>query len=306
MERIQKLAWFALAMNVAVILGGALVRATGSGAGCGRSWPTCEGQIIPAQLSGAQAIEFSHRAFSGLALVVVAVLFVVVRGAPSTDARSRQVKTAAGWAMVSIVGEALIGAGIVLFEWVNDDSSIARTIAVPLHLINTFILIGALAVLVWLTVWGGSIRADERSGTRGVAWGFGLMVLVAATGAVTALADTLFPKETIGLGDIGPTEAFLTNLRVFHPAIAAAVSIVLVRIVLGRGRSASVRASAFARGVVGIVLLQLGVGVLNVALAVPVWLQLVHLGLADALWIVFVWYAAEVQSDQRATVDATI
>src|SRR5690606_30637340 len=56
-----RFAWVTLAFNVVVILMGAIVRATGSGAGCGRSWPSCQGQVVP-ELEGATAIEFAHRA----------------------------------------------------------------------------------------------------------------------------------------------------------------------------------------------------------------------------------------------------
>ena len=73
MKRVRGLAFVALAVNLVVILLGALVRATGSGAGCGRSWPSCNGELIP-ELEGATAIEFTHRAVSGVALLIVALL----------------------------------------------------------------------------------------------------------------------------------------------------------------------------------------------------------------------------------------
>ncbi|HSM45051.1 MAG TPA: COX15/CtaA family protein, partial [Acidimicrobiia bacterium] len=77
MANLVRYAWFVLLFNVVVILLGALVRATGSGAGCGRSWPTCDGRVIP-ELEGATAIEFSHRAVSGVALILVFALAVLV------------------------------------------------------------------------------------------------------------------------------------------------------------------------------------------------------------------------------------
>lgn len=306
MDRIAKLAWSALVLNVVVILGGALVRATGSGAGCGRSWPTCEGQLVPAEISGALAIEFSHRLLSGIALITVGALFFAIRRRVPTDGTrlERQLRASAAWALATIIGEALIGAGIVLFEWVNDDSSIARTVAVPLHLVNTFLLLGALSLVVWLAGSRRAIAFERRS--HAIQWGFGLLVLVAATGAVTALADTLFPKESIGISEIGTAEAFLTNLRVIHPAVAAAVSLVLVRIVWSPDRVRSGRVGLFAGWVAGIVALQLVAGVLNVLLLVPVWMQLVHLALADALWISFVWYSAEVLSSDVVSATGSV
>ena len=43
-------------------------------------------------------------------------------------------------------------------------------------------------------------------------------------------------------------------------------------------------------------LLQLGGGLLNVALLAPVWMQIVHLLLADLLWIAFVLLAVRALS----------
>ncbi len=296
MQRIARLARLALGLNVVVILGGALVRASGSGAGCGRSWPVCHGQIVPAEIEGALAIEYAHRLLSGVALITVGVLFVMVRRTVDGQSkRARQLRLAAMWSIVAIMGEALIGAGIVLFEWVNQDSSIARTVAVPLHLVNTFILLGALALTVSLASWGRPLRWRQSPYHRQLSWGIGLMVLVAATGAVTALADTLFPKDSVGFDGLGATETFLTDLRIVHPLLATVAGLVIVRIVAARPATATTRAARLGRLVAGIVGLQILAGLLNVALLVPIWMQLVHLALADTLWIVFIWFAQELQ-----------
>ncbi len=301
MHRIARLAWAALILNVVVILGGALVRATGSGAGCGRSWPTCDGQVIPAEIEGALAIEFAHRLLSGLALITVFALYFTIRRSTvgNVSRGEQQLRTAGWWAVVTIVGEALIGAGIVLFEWVSDDSSVARTVAVPLHLLNTLLLLGALAITVSLstsdkTIEWSRLRRDPR-----VAAGLGLMVLVAASGAVTALADTLYPKNSLSFDGFG-AESLLTSLRVVHPALAIAAALIIMRIALVRPAGLSGYGLALARAIIWLVAVQLAAGITNVALLVPVWMQLLHLGLADALWIAFVWYAAELHSRQSA------
>src|SRR6266436_2921474 len=72
--RFRFYAWSVLAFHLAVILWGAYVRASGSGAGCGQHWPLCNGQIVPAAPLSATVIEFSHRLTSGIALVSVLVL----------------------------------------------------------------------------------------------------------------------------------------------------------------------------------------------------------------------------------------
>ena len=157
MTRVARYAWFVMFFNIGVILLGALVRATGSGNGCGRSWPTCQGDLIPA-LEGATAIEFSHRIASGVALIFVAGLVVWVW---RTVSKGEPARLGGLLALVAIVGEALIGAMIVLAEWVADDTSLARLVAVPLHLVNTLFLLAALALTVfWLS---GGRRLDFNS-----------------------------------------------------------------------------------------------------------------------------------------------
>jgi heme A synthase len=132
MSGLVRYVWFVLFFNVGVILLGALVRATGSGAGCGVSWPTCQGQLLPA-LSGDTAVEFTHRATSGVALFLVLGLVVWVR---RSVAKGQPARTGAAVSLIAVIGEALIGAMIVLAAWVGDDDSVARAVAVPLHLVN--------------------------------------------------------------------------------------------------------------------------------------------------------------------------
>jgi len=272
-----------LLFNVGVILLGALVRSTGSGAGCGRSWPRCQGELLP-QLEGATAIEFTHRAASGVALVLVSVLLILVwRQVP----KGEPTRIGATLSLVSIVGEALIGAMIVLAEWVGDDASMARVISVPLHLVNTLFLLAALTLTAfWLT---GGRRLSPRARPQVWRWavlGGVALVLLAASGAVTALADTLFPKDGSGLSD----EAhFLTELRIIHPVLAVLAASVGWWV---SGRVDGTRSNA-GRALPILVGLMLVTGSLNIVLGVPVWMQLVHLLLADALWIAYVLASAE-------------
>lgn len=283
--RIARFAWFTLVFNVGVILLGALVRSTGSGAGCGRSWPTCQGEVLP-ELEGATAVEFAHRSASGIALLMVIALAVLVwRQVPSGQPARR----GALFSVVSIVGEALIGAMIVLAEWVADDSSLARVVAVPLHLVNTLFLLGALTLTAfWLS---GGRRLSPKSQPavwRFVVVGGVAIVLLAATGAVTALADTLFPKAGTGLEKTGEAH-FLTDLRLLHPFLA------ILAASIGwwaSGRIEGSRSGA-ARALPALVGLMLITGSLNIVLGVPVWMQLVHLLLADALWVAYVLASAE-------------
>src|SRR5215471_14879131 len=73
---LSSFAWFTLAYNVAVVLWGAFVRATGSGAGCGSHWPLCNGELLPLTSQAQTLIEFTHRATSGLSLALVITLLI--------------------------------------------------------------------------------------------------------------------------------------------------------------------------------------------------------------------------------------
>ena len=290
--RLVRYAWVVLVVNVVVIVLGALVRATGSGAGCGRSWPTCQGQLIP-ELDGATAIEFTHRAVSGIALILVFVLAILVWRATG---KGHPARLGAALSAVAILGEALIGAMIVLAEWVADDVSLARAVSVPLHLVNTLFLLAALAMTIfWLS---GGQRLDfrrDRTVTLFVILGGVALILIAASGAVTALADTLFPKASAV--ELAGEEHFLTQLRIVHPILAIAASLLgwlaTVRSGLGRDRTAT-----WLPVLVGMMLLT---GLANVALGVPVWMQLVHLVLADALWVAFVFVSARALQSSPAS-----
>ncbi len=284
MSRLARYAWFVLVFNVVVILVGAVVRATGSGAGCGPSWPTCQGEVLP-DLQGATAIEFTHRALSGIALILVFVLVALVwrrtpRGAPA--------RAGALLSAVAIVGEALIGAAIVLAEWVADDASVARAVSVPLHLVNTLLLLAALALTAhWLA--GGS-RLDFRSNRLALRWvilGGLALVAISASGAVTALADTLFPAADSAT-KLASEAHFLTRLRVVHPILAVSAALVAWW-VSGRGGRNRSHSAIVIPSLVGAMLIT---GALNIFLGVPVWMQVVHLALADALWVAYVVVSA--------------
>lgn len=284
MVRLVRFAWFVLVFNVGVIAFGAFVRATGSGAGCGRSWPTC---LPPESSSGEteRAIELTHRQTAAVAVALIVVLAVLVWRSTS---RGHPARRGVALAVAAGVGEALIGALIVLAEWVANDDSVARAVSVPLHLINTFFLLAALTLtLHWLS-GGEKLDFKSRPGvSRLVVAGGIALVLIAATGAVTALADTLFPKN--GEASLSATSHFLTDLRIVHPllAVVAAAAGWWAAARSGLARTRRVMALPV---LVGLMLLS---GVANIALGVPVWMQVVHLVLADALWVAFVLTSAQ-------------
>src|ERR1700720_4900598 len=80
-KALVKFAWAVVSYNVLVILWGALVRATGSGAGCGNHWPLCNGQVIPLSPRIDTIIEFTHRCMTGgSTFLVLGLLIWTFRG----------------------------------------------------------------------------------------------------------------------------------------------------------------------------------------------------------------------------------
>jgi len=302
-----RFAWFTLAFLVLVVLWGAFVRATGSGAGCGSHWPLCNGVIIPRAARVETLIEFAHRISSGLSgLLVLGMWLWAFRLYP----RGHVVRKGATLALVFIITESLLGAGLVLFEWVAYNASVARAISMALHLINTYLLLGAVTLTAW---WATQTLAgrDTTLRLRGqgkVGWlvGGGLLLLLflGVSGAVTALGDTLFPAGTLSEGisqDFLPTAHFLVRLRVYHPLVAIVTGIYLVlasrAIAAERPGEATRR---LARVLLVVVAVQLVAGFVNVRLLVPVWMQIIHLLLADVMWIAALLLSVTVLSQEAA------
>jgi len=281
-------------------LWGAFVRATGSGAGCGSHWPTCNGQVIhwPAQTE--TLIEFTHRLTSGVALIlVIGLLIWAFRSYPKGSA----VRVGAVLSFVFILTEALIGAGLVLFELVAENASSARAVAIAVHLVNTFILLAVLTLTAWWASPGGKPLQLKNSWLNGaLALGFLAILGVGATGAVIALGDTLFPAASLSEGlkqKFSPTAHFLVRLRPYHPLVAIGVGIYLI-IIAGIFNSRSGRAEPrkFSRILTILYFIQLGAGALNVVLLAPIWLQLLHLLLSDLILVVWVLFTATALAEE--------
>lgn len=290
MNRFAKFCWGVLAYNIAVILWGAYVRATGSGAGCGSHWPTCNGEVIPRPQSVETIIEFAHRTSSGLALLAVLGMFF---WAFRTYPRRHIVRLGASLSLLFIIAEALVGAGLVLFEWVARDTSVARAISMAVHLVNTFLLLMALTLTAWWASGGESIRLrGQGRALRLLAVGAVAVLILGMSGAVIALGDTLF----LGLG-VSPQESPLVRtliaIRPIHPVIAVIVGIYLsvmsFQLLDLRPQPLTVR---LVIALMMLYVVQILAGGVNVVLKAPVWMQIVHLLLSDLIWVMLVLLAA--------------
>jgi heme A synthase len=291
-----KFAWFVLAVNIFVILWGAFVRATGSGAGCGSHWPLCNGDVVPLEPRLETIIEFIHRLTSGAALLLVVAMVVWAwRAFPP----GHRVRFAAVASMIGMIAESLAGASLVLFRWVELDISTGRTIMMPVHLIITFYLLASLALTAWWASGGQAIRWHSPM-RRALAFGLLATTVMSMAGALTALGDTVLPVMTLteeAIRNLPATGQFLVALRIWHPIIAVGVGIYLlwlIRFIRAKrfASRASIRRLTLALGAVFVI--QLAAGMLNIILQVPVWMQITHLFLADLVWILLVLMSAEV------------
>lgn len=296
--RFQQFAWFFVAYLVVVILFGAWVRIAGAGAGCGNHWPTCHGDIIPQAPETKTLIEFTHRVTSGLCGIFAIVLV----------GWARRVSPRVFWASLAtlflVLVEGFIGAVLVKKELVAGDASMSRAVVISLHLVNTMALMAAATSAAW---WAGRPSFAQRGDgvprilvSRGVLLALiVVLTLTNATGAVTALGDTLFPKQPALDGgllaqvrdDLSAGQHFLVRLRILHPIVAVFSAMLVLGVSLGLQRQKDARGSdAFRllRAVQHGILTQLGLGVLNVLLAAPGWMQVLHLLMAQCVWVL-VW-----------------
>lgn len=301
MSHFAKYAWFVSAYTIFVILWGAVVRATGSGAGCGNHWPTCNGEILhrPEQIE--TLIELGHRLTSGFAGILVIILLIWAFVA-AFQHNQKLIRSMAVLTFIFILIEGGLGAALVRFELVGDNASVARAVVIGLHLINTLILLGFSTVTAWAaskhqTV---SFAGIHQQGSLMIIGMVGF-ILLSAIGAVTALGDTLFPVESLAEGfqqDLDPTAHFLIQLRVWHPVLAIVVSAYLFyvgyQILSQKRKQAAPQIERVVNAMFAAITLQIVLGFVNVFLLAPVWMQIVHLLLADILWMLIVVLTAEV------------
>jgi len=283
---INKLSLYGLVVSVFSIIAGAIVRATGSGDGCGASWPTCNGEIIPEFDTSSELIEFSHRSVSGVLLIITLIIFVK---SFKDEVPTLQKKII--WSLTFFVLlEALIGAVIVIYEWVGMNSSAPRIIAVPLHLVNTFGLLGAYTLLVHLT--RNSKTTLNNFFDRGFKIGLFLFLLSGATGSIAALADVIFPSESFITGlaeDFDTNSEVLTRLRILHPIVASALSLYLY----SEANRLQNEYQVITKNIKLLILLGVLLGISNVISNIILPLSILHLLMADLLWILYVYKSAE-------------
>ena len=291
-SRFTLAAWLFLGYLIAVILFGAWVRISHSGDGCGSNWPTCHGEVVPTAPTTATLIEFTHRVSSGFC----GVFGIALLAWSWTRFRWGRVTRAVALTLLFVVFEGAIGAGLVLAELVADDDSIARAVVIALHLTNTLALTAFASLAAW---WSGLGSPPPFLDRRRLAFAaaLALVVVTAMSGAVTALGDTLFPRDvTVGAGlfaeirqDLSAGNHFLVRLRVLHPGLAIVAAGYLIWLLESESET-----NRWARSGMYLVAVEVALGFFNIGLSAPGWLQILHLLAAQALWVTLILACASV------------
>ena len=285
---ISGFALISLGWMLLVILEGAVVRATGSGAGCGKLWPLCNGEFIPQHPRLATVIEFAHRSVTAVCTGLVLSLAAWTFFARPAGHRARK---AAVWSVVLLFTEAFLGAVLVLGGYVEHNTSDARVLMQSVHFTNTLLLLGALTLTWWWQHPRAAAVPDGGAVPRQAAWlAIGFTMLTGATGSVAALADTLFPSTSLRsaiAADLSSGSPLLIRMRWIHPASSLGAAIAIAFLALGLRKERG-------RWLVGLVASQLVLGVADVLALAPITLQLLHLLGADLFWMALVATASQV------------
>ena len=292
---LRRFAWALLAYNVFVILWGAVVRATSSGDGCGSHWPLCNGTVVQHHPQAATIIEFLHRMSSGVVLIGILLLLVW------TFRKTRR----GAWARVTVatatlltINEAFLGAMLVILGYVDKNQSIGRSIFLGLHLTNTMLMLAAVTLSAYfLTAGPDALRYRTRFQHLPTALiGLGATLIVAVSGSLAALGDTLFPAQTLSaalLQDFAPHTNWLIRVRILHPLSALAAALFIGWLVFQSVTAADAKPQRrLALAVILLLGFQIALGLADVALLAPLWMQVLHLLGADLLWITMVVLAA--------------
>jgi heme a synthase len=289
---LRRFAWGVLAYNVAVIVWGSAVRATGSGAGCGDHWPLCNGTLVQHHPAVATLIEFTHRATSGVDLLCVLALFLWTFAAAP---RRHLARACAAAVLILTLNEALLGALLVLLGHTAQDTSPSRAFYLGLHLTNTLLLLAALALTAhFLARTTDTMRGTVTLHAPALAFtGLIAVLIVGVTGSLAALGDTLYPAHNLLTAisqDFSPGSSWLLRIRWFHPAVSLIAGAFILWLIVRSLRIPAARGLALA--VLALLALQYLLGIADLAFLAPTSLQMTHLLGADLLWITLVLLAA--------------
>jgi heme A synthase len=280
--------WGLLLFTVAVIISGDIVQSTESGAGCGDSWPKCDGTLIPAFADIHTAIEFIHRMLTS---VLSFGYFGLLIGGYLLFGREHPVWRSILFSTTILLVEILLGASLVFFGWVEDNATWGRVIADSFHVVNTLVLLGSLVLIIFLSRSDGGILVTKPNPKRRyLIFAMVGVILITVTGTINSLADTLYFSDHVVVEET-PIAQLLVSVRAIHPLVAIIGGFAIIGLLYLVLEEPSVQKSILGFAVFGVIFLQVLSGVFNIALLTPVEIQIIHLGLADALWILLVFFS---------------
>jgi heme a synthase len=294
----KRFAWIVVGYNVFVALWGAVVRATQSGAGCGNNWPLCNGQVVPVSPTWHTVIEFVHRQSVTVSLPLLGLM---IAWTFRSTVKGQAARVFVVISTVLLLNEAFLGAVLVLKGYVTGNRSIGRVFVLSIHFSNTLLMLGAMTLTAVMLGTGQRWSELKARGADAIiaAVGLAATLVVGVSGSLAALGDTLFPVSTLKAAfaqDFNASSPWLLRFRGVHPVsaflAAAFVSWLIVR----------ARRGGFSRGtavVLWLLAVQFALGIADVLLLAPTWLQVVHLLGADLYWVALVVLVAGVVWSSR-------
>jgi heme a synthase len=304
LDKFAKYAWFVLIYNLLVIVWGVFLRASKSGDGCGEHWLTCNGEIIPSAPELKTVIEFSHRIMSSLdGLFALILLIWVFR----KFERGNFLRKTGLLSFIFVLIEGAVGGLLVLTGSTANSLTPMRPVYMSAHLVSTFTLLAVLALTAWYANY--SETTFDFKASRKVFWLLAIAVfgvfMVGISGSTAALSSMLFPVETLSQGfaqDFSDTSHILLRLRILHPIFSVLLAVYLFFIAtwFKKVSSADVWTHRWASVLQGLVVLQLIIGGLTLITLAPIVMQIIHLLLADFVWISIVLMTASFFTRNRS------
>jgi len=181
----------------------------------------------------------------------------------------------------------------VVFELVEDNDSIFRIIAISLHLLNTFILVGLTSLNAYFV---SNSKNNITHLTLKGAFKFILLfiLVIGVSGAVTSLADTVYPPKSFTetmTEWVDPQAHLLQRLRPYHPLIAGLLGLGILGYINQFFQPKSDWGKNLRKWIHVLIFIQFGLGSLNIILHVPLTVQILHLLFADLIWITAIYLA---------------
>lgn len=288
MTALRRLAWLTLLLAFGQIVFGAIVRITGSGMGCGDSWPQCAGQWIPPLERPDLVIEVTHR-YIAAALTVAIVTLVALA---FVRRRRRGVSGAGGVLRATLLAAALVviaalfGAATVKLELTN-------TAVIVTHLAIAMSLLAVLLVVVQRTTEQPVTAppASVSSKTVRTAYAAGALVFFALVlGALTAHlpgANTACGGFPLCNGSFVPSSPS-QHVQYAHRVIALLLLLHTAAMAFQIQRRGETRILALARLTLGAIVFQVVIAAFLVELNLPLILRSLHEAVGTLIWLLVV------------------